>query len=156
MSISSFPSVVFLESPYSGDVDRNVRYVQLAIMDAAVVHGESPTASHAQMTQHPRAQGYFVSDYDPKWDVLTRDGAIALSQALRHKCDKTVFYTDLGWSRGMTAAREYCQQHNLPFEVRTIQPAKLAATAPQMLTTEFIQAVLKGNYTPLLQNGCGR
>lgn len=145
-------SVVFLESPYSGNVDRNLRYAQLAIMDAAVVHGDSPTASHTQMTQHPRAKHFFVSDYDVKWDVLTRDSAIALSQALRHKCDKTVFYIDLGWSNGMNAAREYCVQNRLPFEVRTLQPDKLFKKAPQMLTLEFIRAILTDNYQHYLEN----
>jgi len=55
-------------------------------------------ASHAFMTQHPRAENYYVSDYDQKWTVLGRDRAIEMSQEIRKRCDLTVFYEDLVWS----------------------------------------------------------
>lgn len=64
---------IFLESPYSGDVDRNVRYAALCVQEAAVLHNECAYASHLIMTQHPRASKTFCSDYDAKWDILDRD-----------------------------------------------------------------------------------
>lgn len=72
------PSLVMVESPYSGDIDRNVRYLQIALADAEINHNECPYASHAYMTQHPRCKNYFVSDYDAKWDILTREQAISM------------------------------------------------------------------------------
>ncbi len=119
-------SVVMIESPYSGDIDRNIRYLALCGFDAGVLHDECAYASHGWMTQHPQAKGFFVSDYEKKWDVLTRDQAIGISQRMRKRADKTVFYTDLGWSSGMKAAKAYCEQNGLPFEERTVDISKLS------------------------------
>lgn len=118
--------IVMIESPYSGDIDRNVRYLALVSLEAAVIYNELPYASHACMTQHPRHVTYFVSDYDPKWDGLTREQAIEMSQRMRLRCDKTVFYTDLGWSSGMKMARQFCQENNLPYEERQVNAKRLA------------------------------
>ena len=130
-----------IESPYSGDIDRNIRYLALCSFDAGVIHDECAYASHGLMTQHPRAKNFFVSDYDEKWDVLTRDSAIQMSQRIRHRCDKTVFYTDLGWSSGMKAAKKYCEEHNIPFEERTLNADKLSDTIP-FCSKDFIQAII--------------
>ena len=83
--------LVMLESPYSGDIDRNIRYLDLALVDSELNYNECPYASHAVMTRHPRAKSYFVSDYDDKWNILTRDNAIKVSQNFRHVCTKSVF-----------------------------------------------------------------
>jgi len=135
-------SVIFLESPYSGDIDRNIRYLALCGFDSSLLHGECPYASHGWMTQHPRAKNYFVSDYDHKWDVLTRDEAIKRSQLMRHKLDMTVFYTDLGWSRGMLAAKEYCQENKLPYVERTLDVTQLAEKCP-FCTVDFCNAIIQ-------------
>jgi len=121
------------------------------MFDSGVLHGEMPVASHAYMTQHPRAKNYFVSDYADKWDVFTRDQAIARAQALRHMCSKTIFYVDRGWSMGMKAAKEYCQTHNLPFEERTLNVKTLAQKIP-FCSVELSQAIINGeNYHQFLQ-----
>lgn len=132
-----------LETPYSGDVDRNVRYLLVAMADAGVLHHELPYASHAYLTQHPMCRTFYVSDYDPRWTILGRDGAIARSQRIRHDCDQTVFYTDLGWSRGMTAAREYCDERGLPYTERRIDRKRLAAACPS-LPESFTDALVGG------------
>jgi hypothetical protein len=137
----SSTQLVMVESPYSGDIDRNVRYLQLCHIDCSIVRGEVPYSSHSYMTQHPRAKSMFVSDYDAKWDILTREEAIAASQLVRARCDKTVFYTDRGWSSGMKAAKIFCQTHGLPFEERTLNIPALAAKA-SFLTEAFCQAVV--------------
>lgn len=130
-----------IESPYSGDIDRHIRYLALCGFDAAVLNDECYYASHGLMTQHPRAKNVFVSDYDKKWDILRRDQAIELSQRIRKRCDKTVFYTDLGWSYGMKMAKEYCQQHNLPFEERTLDVERLSERIP-FFSEEFCRAII--------------
>jgi len=134
-------SVVVIESPYSGDIDRNIRYLALCGFDAALLHDELAYASHAWMTQHPRAKGLFVSDYDPKWDVLTRNQAIALSQRMRHLATMTVFYVDLGWSSGMMAARAYCEEHDLPYTCRTLDIIALSSKV-SFCTREFCRAII--------------
>lgn len=134
-------SVVMIESPYSGDIDRNIRYLALCGFDAGVLHDECVYASHGWMTQHPRAKHFFVSDYDEKWDVLRRDQAICMSQRIRHRCDKTVFYVDLGWSSGMKAAKAYCEEHNLPYEERTLNADELSSRI-SFCSKDFIQAII--------------
>lgn len=136
-------SVVMIESPYSGDIDRNIRYLALCGFDSGILHEECAYASHGWMTQHPRATNYFVSDYDAKWDVLRRDQAIAMSQRLRFRVDKTVFYTDLGWSTGMKAAKEYCEDHCLNYEERTLDCKGLSEKVP-FCSREFCEAIIKG------------
>ena len=49
-------SVIMIESPYSGDSDRNIRYLVLCGFDDAILHDECGYASHGWMTQHPRAK----------------------------------------------------------------------------------------------------
>jgi hypothetical protein len=127
MSMPGKGKVVMIESPYSGDLDRNVRYLGICMADAGVLYGECPYASHAYMTQHPRARGFFVS--------------IERSQWMWHRCDATVFYTDRGWSRGMTAARDYCLIHKLPYEERRVNVAKLSEKVAFMSPT-FCNAVI--------------
>ena len=56
-------AVVMIESPYSGDIDRNIRYLALCGFDSAILHDECAYASHGWMTQHPRSKDFFVS----KW-----------------------------------------------------------------------------------------
>jgi hypothetical protein len=118
-------AVVFIESPYSGDIDRNIRYLALCCFDAAL-KDECPYASHGLMTQHPRCKNFFVSDYDKKWDVLTREQAIDMAQRIRRRTDKTVFYTDLGWSSGMKAAKEFCEKNFITYEERKIDIKSLS------------------------------
>lgn len=144
--------VVMVESPYSGDIDRNVRYLQLCMAECGVLHNELPYASHAIMTQHSRCKNHYVSDYNKKWNVLTRDYAIKVSQRMRHRCDRTVFYIDRGWSTGMKAAKLYCQTHGLPFEERQLNAKGLAVKVPYM-TEEFCNSVIAddGNYEKMLE-----
>lgn len=134
-------SVVMIESPYSGDIDRNIRYLLLCVAETGTVYDEVPYASHLYMTQHPRCRDFYTCDYDEKWTVLTRDIAIENSQSFRHRCDKSIFYTDLGWSRGMESAKKYCIEHNLLFEERRINIERLSQSVPY-LTTDFIEAIL--------------
>ena len=136
-------SVVMIESPYSGNIDRNIRYLSLCGFDSGILHDECAYASHGWMTQHPRCKKYFVSDYDTKWDVLTRDQAIERSQRMRIRCDKTIFYTDLGWSSGMKSAKQYCIDNKLPFEERELDVENLSNII-EFCSKSFCDAILNG------------
>ena len=119
--------------------------------DAEINHNECPYASHSCMTQHPRCANYFVSDYNDKWDILTRDKAIKMSQSVRVLCNKSVFYTDRGWSSGMKSAKEHCIKQGLPYEERTVNVVQLARRVP-FLTTCFCNAVINNQeYTHYLE-----
>ncbi len=41
---------VILESPYAGDIERNIAYARAAVNDS-LIHGEAPIASHLLYTQ---------------------------------------------------------------------------------------------------------
>ncbi len=141
----------FLETPYSGDVDRNLRYLMLCGFES-FQRGAMPVATHSFMTAHPAALHFFVSDYAKEWDVFSREEAIERGTVLRRRCDRTVFYVDLGMSRGMTAAMQYCKANNLPFEVRKLDVDLVLAMKAPLISRELIAAILEGkDYAPLLR-----
>lgn len=133
--------VVFIESPYSGDIDRNLRYLMLCKLDSWA-RGEYPCSSHDNLTTHPIKKDFYVSDYDPAWDIYTRDEAISRSHALRHLCSKTVFYSDFGVWDNSFAAMEYCKKHDIPSECRFLDIDKVLSHGSLLITREFIKAVL--------------
>jgi hypothetical protein len=101
---------VIIESPYAGEVERNVAYARLALLDC-MRRGEAPIASHLLITQV----------YDDLIDKERKAG-ISAGLAWYHASDVTgVIYTDLGYSGGMNKAREYLETHGIPFEERTAQ-----------------------------------
>ena len=129
----------FIESPYSGNVDGNIRYLILCGIDS-FARGKMPTSTHGSMTMHPACQGFFVSDYDSKWKIFGRHEVIDRGQALRRKCARTVFYTDLGWSRGMKAARDYCDANALTYVERRLDVdlvMNMVAAEPDRADTRF-------------------
>ena len=144
--------LVFVESPYSGNTDLHVRYLMLCHLDAAA-RNEMPVSTHNCMTQHPMCQTYYVPDNHAKWDVLTRERAIDMGQALRLRCDETIFYEDMGWSSGMNAALEYCKKHQLAFQIRRLDISLVLSWKSSIISQEFIQAVLdKHDLTGFLTN----
>lgn len=151
-------SVVFIESPYSGDIDRNIRYLLLCNIDA-FARGEMPCSSHGVMTQHPAKLDFYVSDYESRWDVFTRDEAIERAHTLRHVCSKVVFYTDKGMSSGMKTGLEYCQIHQIPYEMRSVDPDLVLGMNAPLIPCELVEAILSKDQdysrffegTPLLE-----
>ncbi len=142
--MSSTPTlapVVFLESPYSGHIDRNVRYLLLCGLDS-YQRGEMPTSSHGTMTMHPTKRDFFVPDDKPKWDVFTRKGGIDRAQSLRHICSKVVFYIDMGLSPGMRAGLKYCKTHNIPVEIRKLDVDLVVSIGAKRITKELILDIL--------------
>jgi hypothetical protein len=101
---------VILESPYAGDIERNVKYARMAVRDS-LSRGESPIASHLLYTQDG-----ILRDEIPE----ERQWGIDAGLAWKEVCDKHVFYIDYGYSRGMEYARQYATNNHIEIEERRI------------------------------------
>lgn len=117
-------NVVIIESPYSGDIERNIRYAQEAMTDSRK-RGEIPIVPHLLWTQHHLAPNYFVHDNDPKYEVCGRETSINHIKELRRRADKVVFYIDYGYSSGMEIGLNHCYEENIPFEERVLYGDKV-------------------------------
>jgi hypothetical protein len=82
---------VIVESPYAGDIEKNLRYVRACMADC-LSRGEAPFASHALYTQPG-----VLRDEDPEERKL----GIYAGFEWRAAADATVVYMDLGVSTGM-------------------------------------------------------
>jgi len=80
---------VILESPYAGDVEKNIEYAKLCMKDS-LMRNEAPLLSHLLYTM--------VLD-----DTIKEERELGIEAGLswRHSANKTVVYTDLGISPGM-------------------------------------------------------
>lgn len=101
---------VILESPYAGDVERNVKYARMAVRDS-LSRGEAPIASHLLYTQEG-----ILNDEIPE----ERQWGIDAGLAWKEVAEKHVFYVDYGYSRGMEYAKLYATKNNIPIEERRI------------------------------------
>lgn len=82
--------LIILESPYAGDIEKNVEYARKCMRHAILKHNEAPMASHLLYTQ-------FLDDSNP----IEREIGINAGLAFKSVINKTVVYTDLGISKGM-------------------------------------------------------
>lgn len=87
---------VIIESPFSGDVERNLSYARACVLDS-LDRGESPFASHLIYTQENVLNDNVESE---------RKLGIKAGFMWRKKADYTVVYVDLGVSSGMSAGIE--------------------------------------------------
>lgn len=91
---------VIIESPFAGDIERNLRYVRACMRDC-VFRSEAPFASHALYTQEG-----VLRDEVPE----ERELGMGLGWHVMKRADRVAVYTDLGWSsgmiRGVNAARD--------------------------------------------------
>ena len=101
---------IILESPYAGNIKKNVQYARECIKHSLLL-GESPIASHLLYTQEG-----ILDDSIPE----ERDLGIHAGLAWKEVADAQVFYIDYGKSQGMLYALEFAKEHNIPFEFRTI------------------------------------
>lgn len=82
---------IAIESPYAGDVERNVRYAKACVRDC-LKRGEAPYASHLFFTQDG-----LLDDTVPEERKLGMEAGKVWEVA----AELTVVYTDLGMSGGM-------------------------------------------------------
>lgn len=88
--------IAIIESPFAGDVERNLAYARAAMADC-INRGETPLASHLLYTQ----AGVLRDD-------LARERALGIDMGFQfwEYAERICFYVDLGWSRGMNAAKD--------------------------------------------------
>jgi hypothetical protein len=103
--------LVIVESPYAGDIERNVRYARAAIRDC-LLRGEAPIASHLLYTQPG-----VLRDEVPE----ERQHGIDAGLAWGRVAEATIVYTDLGLSRGMQYGIATAERDGRPVEYRTIE-----------------------------------
>jgi hypothetical protein len=99
---------VIIESPYAGDVEKNVAYAKKCMLDS-LDRGEAPFLSHLLYTQ-------VLDDNIPE----QRNQGIYAGLAWRFAADKHVFYIDYGKSEGMLKAEILANRNNIPVEYRRI------------------------------------
>ena len=104
-------ALVILESPYAGDIDKNVEYARACVRDS-LSRGEAPIASHLLYTQPG-----ILQDENP----TERQWGIDAGLAWSHVSDKTVVYTDHGISNGMRYGIAAAEASGKPVEFRMLR-----------------------------------
>lgn len=102
---------VVLESPYAGDVRRNVAYARAAMRDC-LLRGEAPYASHLLYTQI----GVLLDDIPDERALGIEAGFV-----FRSLVQKTVVYEDLGISGGMAQGIEHARLAGHEVEFRRLK-----------------------------------
>ena len=102
--------LVIIESPYAGDVEKNLQYLRAAMKDC-LHRGEAPYASHGLYTQPG------VLD-----DTIPEEREMGIQAGFAFRCigDATVVYTDLGTSGGMHYGINHAKKVGRPVEYRTL------------------------------------
>lgn len=101
---------VILESPYAGDVERNINYARACLRDC-LKRGEAPIASHLLYTQTGVLDDNVPEERQWGIDAGLTWGSVA---------EATVVYIDLGISRGMQYGIECAKQDGRPVEFRQL------------------------------------
>ena len=106
---------VIIESPYAGDIERNIKYARVCLKDS-LNRNEAPLASHLLYTQEG------VLD-----DTVERERMQGINAGLAwiEFADIHVFYIDYGMSDGMKYALNYSTDKGVKTVFRKIlQPIK--------------------------------
>ena len=104
---------VVVESPYAGDIKRNLRYARACMRDA-LVRGEAPIASHLLYTQPG-----ILKDEDHEERMWGIQAGFVWNQVAH----ATVVYTDLGISVGMSYGIANAHESCRPVEYRSLGAA---------------------------------
>ena len=102
--------LVIIESPYAGDIQKNIEYARAAVRDS-LSRGESPIASHLLYTQ----EGILRDEVEEE-----RQWGIDAGLAWRRVADASVVYADLGVSKGMEYGVAAAREAGIPVEYRKI------------------------------------
>lgn len=100
--------LVIVESPYKGNVRRNLTYLRAAMRDC-LMRGEAPMASHALYTQDG-----VLDDHVEHERMLGIYAGLAWGEV----AEATVVYLDLGVSDGMRLGILDAQARGRPIEFR--------------------------------------
>ncbi len=102
--------LVVVESPYAGDIPRNVRYAQACMADC-LKRGEAPYASHLLYTQPGVLR-----------DEVADERRLGISAGFKwgERADIVAVYTDLGITEGMQQGIWRAQEWRQPVQYRTL------------------------------------
>ena len=102
--------LVIVESPYAGDVERNVSYARACLRDS-LKRGEAPLASHLLYTQEGVLRDDMPSERQLGIDAGLAWGVVA---------DLTAVYVDLGVSPGMQRGIDRARADDREVEARSL------------------------------------
>lgn len=105
---------VVIESPFAGDIEKNIRYARAAMRDC-LLRGETPYASHLLYTQDG-----VLDDNVP----AERELGIQAGFEWREASAMTVVYIDLGISNGMKYGIDHATRLGHPIAYRTLPDFK--------------------------------
>jgi len=105
------PKLVILESPFAGDLDKNIEYARACFKDC-FQRGEYPFASHLLYTQPG------ILDDNIKTE---RDLGIRAGLEWGKFADATVVYIDFGISEGMKLGIDRAKKEGMPVEYRKLK-----------------------------------
>ena len=99
---------VIIESPYSGDVEKNLEYARRCLSDS-LSREEAPFASHLLYTQVLN-------------DEIQDERLLGMRNAFMwyKYADLMAVYIDLGVSKGMLEGIEKAHKYDIPIEIRQI------------------------------------
>jgi hypothetical protein len=103
--------LVIIESPYAGDLQRNIQYAIRAMYDSILNHAEAPIAFHLLYPQ-------ILRDSNPE----ERQLGLNLSQLWYPHADRVIMYIDYGVSPGMNFGKVKAMSMGLPVTMRRIGP----------------------------------
>ena len=106
--------LVLIESPFAGDVEKNIRYARACMRDS-LLRGEYPFVMHLLYTQ----EGILNDDIP-----LERDLGIESGLAWGQCASKTVVYTDLGITPGMEQGIQRAKEEGREIEYRQLESWK--------------------------------
>lgn len=110
---------VVLESPFAGNINRNIKYAKLCIRDC-LKRDEAPIASHLLFTQPG-----ILDDSIPEDRQLGIEAGLAWGSV----GELTVVYADFGISKGMKFGMERATQEGRPVEIRYLPIETVMALA---------------------------
>ena len=102
--------LVIIESPYAGDIEKNVRYARACLHDS-LMRGEAPIASHLLYTQPGVLDDTIPSE---------RQQGIDAGLAWREVAQSSIIYADLGISSGMEYGIAKAQESGVEIEYRKL------------------------------------
>ncbi len=109
---------VIIESPYSGNIRRNVEYAQKCMADS-LKRGEAPFLSHLLYTQYSGIG--FVDDNDMNHKIIGRDKSIKAGQEWMKVANKVIIYIDLGITKGMKIGIINALKYGIHLEYRKLK-----------------------------------
>lgn len=103
--------LVILESPYAGDVEKNIEYARKCVRDC-LARGEAPLVSHLLYTQPGILDDGILEE---------RALGIQAGHAWYKVAEGCVVYTDLGISPGMERGIDQAIQNGIEVEYRNLK-----------------------------------